>query len=115
MWISTEQLEPGMVVNREVKVNEVMLVKAHTRVAKPHIRSLRRWNVSRVSIDQPTHAGHLLDLAKQDEERRRFSDQIFMKEKMRIEKLFQKVERDAQMNMIKESVLTHLERYYRGA
>ena len=108
MWISTAQLAVGMIVDHDVKMNEIMLVKKDTPLTEAHIRSLKRWNVSKVSIMRPEGEGALSEpmLASQTP---RFSDQQYMREKTRIDLLFRNVERDPQMKLIKDCVLSYIE------
>ena len=104
-----------MVVDRDIRVNDLMLVKARTPITEAHIRNLKRWSVAKVSIETPERPEQFADLAVEGESRKRFSDQVFMREKTRMDKLFQHVERDAQMKMIKQCILNHLEgRYHRA-
>lgn len=114
MWISTSQLEENMVVDRDVKVNEIMLVKENTPLTPAHIRSLNRWNVTRISIIPPPNAAHLKDLEIKTEDERRFSDQLYLKAKTRIDLLFRNMEHDPQMKMVKTCVLNHLEERFLG-
>ena len=114
MWISTSQLEEGMVVDRDVKVNEIMLVKENTPLTSAHIRSLNRWNVTRISIIPPPDASHLKDLEFKSEDEKRFSDQLYLKAKTRLDLLYRNMESDPQMKMIKTCVLNHLEERFRG-
>ena len=105
MWISTSQLEEGMMVDRDVKMNDIMLVKQNTPLSGAHIRSLQRWNVTKVSIAMPEdEAENSLD----SEGELDGTDKRLLTETIRIDRLFQHVEEDAQMGMIKKCVLAHM-------
>lgn len=115
MWMSTAQLEEGMVVDRDVKMNEIMLVRAHTPLTSAHIRSLRRWNVTRVSIEAPPEMMQQEDQPDEELKHDRiFSDQDYIREKTQIEKLFRNMGNDKQMLLVKQCVLNHLEDRFRG-
>jgi hypothetical protein len=112
--MSTAQLEEGMVVDRDVKMNEIMLVRANTPLTAAHIRSLRRWNVTRVSIEAPPDMQQEEQPDEAIEHDRIFSDQDYIREKTRIENLFRNMGNDKQMLLIKQCVLNHLEDRFRG-
>ncbi len=103
-----------MVVDRDVKVNDIMLVRENTPLTQAHIRSLNRWNVTRISIVAPPDASHLKDLEVKTEDEKRFSDQLYLKAKTRIDFLFKNIEHDPQMKMVKSCVLNHLEERFLG-
>jgi len=119
MWISTSQLKVGMFVDRDVKMNDIMLVRAGTPLSAAHLRSLRRWNVTRVSIEA---AGEVVAgfhdpstiIDHPEKAKSTFSDETYFKEKSRLDALYRNVQDDKQMLMIKMCVLNHIEDVLRG-
>lgn len=105
MWISSSKLQEGMVVDRDIRMNDIVLVRADTPLSVAHIRSLKRWNVSRVSVmEQPSEA---INEGGDD------GSDVLAQKMCRINQLFSKVGDDADMMMIKECLVNHLEDKHR--
>ena len=58
--------------------------------------------------------GTLLPFLAKTEDEKRFSDQLYLKAKTRIDLLFKNIEHDPQMKLIKSCVLNHLEERFLG-
>ncbi len=54
---SIESLAPGMIVDREVEVRGMVLLKAGTALTDTHIAQLKKWHVLNVSIASDSAPG----------------------------------------------------------
>ena len=100
MIVDTKNLEPGMVVERDVEAGGTVLLKEGATLSEPLIRRLQRWGIRRIPIvgDGPAEDMRLEELPEDRIEE-------YNTRKAEIEALFQPLEDNAQMALLKEGVL----------
>ena len=101
---SVDNLVPGMIADRDVDTRGAVLLKAGTVISETHIRQMRKWNISSISIsDQTIPSSDPASPAKEPQ-----NDDWYLKERERIEALFSTAGDDKQMLFLKECILKHI-------
>ena len=95
-----EEIVQGMIVEQDVKVNSLTLVRAGVELTPEHIKALVKWKVAHVEVKGEDSQGLLWEEADTP-----FNQEEYDNQEARVESLFSTVTDDRQLLLLKKCVL----------